>query len=524
MKLSVFKRASNGMKVAIPILKSKIYNLKSTPNPKGFTLVEMLIIAPIVILVIGIFVSAIVTMTGEVLSVRATNTLTYNVQNALDTIDADVKSSAGYLATNNITLSNGQGYDNGTSVFKNANATTGNMLILNSYATTANPISSAQSYVYLTGQPNACTSSLVSQNDKLMTNIVYFVKDDNADGIYSLWRRVIMPSTYTACSTAWQKPTCVTDYVPATYPLCKANDTKLVDGVSTSGFSVNYFIAGADTAAGVNPTIKDSAQSDAIRQAAMLTTNTVEVTIDAAKTIAGRDITQSGKVKSVSANNNVTSNIVTSGLILNLDAGNSTSYPGSGTTWFDRSGSGNNGMLINGPTFSATNGGALNFNGSNYVQNSGIGFLPSGNSARTIMFWYKPNAGMSSTNIAFSYGDGGQGQYVGAWTAGGIIGLHLETCQVNGPVIPSPTTDWHFYTAVFNGGGNTITFYSDGSNAATVTAPCTINSTVGTGYAIGAGRWGNYIGSISNVNVYNRALTASEVTQNFNALKSRYGL
>ena len=131
---------------------SIIYNLNSTHYPKGFTLlrqrlrrikvaspapartviqtggftlVEMLIIAPIVILVIGVFVSAIVNMTGEVLSVRGANALTYNVQNALNTIDADVKASGGYLATNNITLSTGQGYDGGTSIFQNASVANG---------------------------------------------------------------------------------------------------------------------------------------------------------------------------------------------------------------------------------------------------------------------------------------------------------------------------------------------------------------------------------------------------------------
>ena len=100
-------------------------NHNSLPTKKGFTLVEMLIIAPIVVLVIGIFVSAIVSMTGDVLSVRSVNNMTYNIQNALDTVSADVKASGGYLATNSITpLLNGQGYDNGTAAFNNVNSDT----------------------------------------------------------------------------------------------------------------------------------------------------------------------------------------------------------------------------------------------------------------------------------------------------------------------------------------------------------------------------------------------------------------
>jgi len=276
----------------------------TTTYQHAFTLIEMLIVAPIVILVIGVFVSAIVSMTGDVLAVRGTNAMTYNVQNALNTIDADVKASGGYLATNNITLTTGQGYDNATSVFKNADATNGTMLILNSYATTANPLSSTRNFVYLTNQPSACSSASISQNSKLMTNIVYFVKNN------ALWRRVIMPSTYNAgtginCATPWQKPTCAIGYSAA---FCQANDIKMVDGISASGFIINYYAAGSTSA---NTTANASGQTDAARQAAMQTTNTIGVTINAAKTIAGRDITQSGVIKSVSANNNVSGVITT---------------------------------------------------------------------------------------------------------------------------------------------------------------------------------------------------------------------
>jgi hypothetical protein len=55
--------------------------------------------------------------------------------------------------------------------------------------------------------------------------------------------------------------------------------------------------------------------------------------------------------------------IVTSGLVLALDAADKNSYPGSGTTWTDLSGNGNNGTLVNGPTFSSANGGSIVFDG-----------------------------------------------------------------------------------------------------------------------------------------------------------------
>jgi len=267
------------------------YHLPSTN--RGFTLVEMLIIAPIVILVIGIFVSAIITMTGDVLAVRGKNALAFNIQDALNRIDQDVKSSGGYLSTNNITLTSPQGFDNGTAVFKNADATNGTMLILNTYATTANPLSSTRNFVYTTS-PNACNSALVSQNQKVVMNIVYFVKNN------ALWRRVIAPSSYATvgCSVPWQQPTCAPGYNPSTYPFCKTQDIKLVDGVSASGFVINYYTSAAATtpiANAVNNTL-----SDANRQTALQTASSVNVTISATKTLAGRDVSQSGTIRSSS--------------------------------------------------------------------------------------------------------------------------------------------------------------------------------------------------------------------------------
>ena len=57
------------------------------------------------------------------------------------------------------------------------------------------------------------------------------------------------------------------------------------------------------------------------------------------------------------------STIVTSGLILNLDAGDALSYPGSGTTWYDLSGSGYNATLVNGASYSSSNGGIIYLSG-----------------------------------------------------------------------------------------------------------------------------------------------------------------
>ena len=55
--------------------------------------------------------------------------------------------------------------------------------------------------------------------------------------------------------------------------------------------------------------------------------------------------------------------IVTDGLVLAIDAANTKSYPGSGTTWYDISRNNSNGSLVNGSTFSSENLGTVTFNG-----------------------------------------------------------------------------------------------------------------------------------------------------------------
>ncbi|NCQ53944.1 hypothetical protein COV88_02685 [Candidatus Saccharibacteria bacterium CG11_big_fil_rev_8_21_14_0_20_41_19] len=276
---------------------NKNVNLKS-----GFSLVEMLIVAPIVILMIGIFVSAIVSMTGDVLSTRGSNALAYNVQDALDRIAADIKLSGGLLATNNIPLSAPQGYNNDTTAFHNSSATTGTMLILNSYATTNNPLNTTQSLLYMSGQPNACNSPQVNQNPPVMLNTVYFVKNN------TLWRRVIVPSNYATvgCSggsigAPWQQPSC---YPGISGAICKTQDQRLVDGIAANGFTVNYY--STTNSVVPNSIASDSTKSDTIRFAALQTTSNVSVTISAAGTIAGRDVSQSGTVREISPNNNTT--------------------------------------------------------------------------------------------------------------------------------------------------------------------------------------------------------------------------
>lgn len=260
----------------------------STLAKSGFTIVELLVIAPVVLLTIGAFITVIVNMTGDVLASRASNLLAYNIQDALNRIEDDVKLSATFLAENSIDLTSPQGYDDGTAIFENVDTTTGNMLVLNTLATTANPLSTTSGLVYLTNLPNACTSTQVNQNTPMTFNVVYFVKNS------TLWRRTIMPANYltAGCVAPWQQPSCAPTVSGA---FCKTQDIKLVENVTTSDFVVQYFDTADATIA--NSVASDSVATAAVRNAALQSIATVGVSINVDTTAGGRAVSQSGAVR-----------------------------------------------------------------------------------------------------------------------------------------------------------------------------------------------------------------------------------
>ncbi|MDB5179618.1 MAG: hypothetical protein JWN12_250 [Candidatus Saccharibacteria bacterium] len=259
-------------------------------SEKGFTLIELLVIAPIVILTIGAFLTVIISMTGEVLASRASNNLSYNVQDALNHIEQDVKMSNGFLATNNVMGTN-QGYNDDSTAFTNVGGASGTSLILNMVATTTNPVSTSSSYVYLKNKPNDCSAP--QNNIPFSYNIVYFLKT-NASGVSSLYRRIIMPTNYndttnTVCSTPWQQPSCSPTYMDAQSGsvFCKTKDTLLVDGVTAANFSLQYFNGEATTTVNGPATTAPLATD---RNTALQSATTVGVSIDAQQTAAGRPI------------------------------------------------------------------------------------------------------------------------------------------------------------------------------------------------------------------------------------------
>jgi hypothetical protein len=227
---------------------------------------------------------------------------------------------------------------------------------------------------------------------------------------------------------------------------------------------------------------------------------------------------------------NVAPNVVRNGLVLDLDAANQKSYPGTGTGWSDLTGNANNGTLTNGPTFSSGNGGSIVFDGvDDYVINSSTSNIPTGNSSRTIQFWVYPK---SDTNNFIQLGTGGGGNQVYIIEFLNISGTRnlftdgingANNVTISGAQLPTLNT-WNNIT--FGNSGQNWFYYLNSVLTLSGTWSVTLN-TVGQKYVIGKRDdvvQATTNGNIANVQVYNRALSAQEVLQNYNAQKSRFGL
>jgi hypothetical protein len=215
--------------------------------------------------------------------------------------------------------------------------------------------------------------------------------------------------------------------------------------------------------------------------------------------------------------------LITNGLVLYLDAGNIESYTGSGTTWTDLSGNGNNGTLTNGPTYSSSTGGSIVFDGvDDYVTTS---YAPTFTDF-TIITWFicTGNNNQYQQTLDKDYIEGTwagipEPGVINSW-GGGV----LEPIAPFGRYITLPYNSWHMLTSRRQ--GTTHTILGDGitnTTSGTVSsAPLSASNFIFGGIQGGSG--GSLNGSISNTLVYNRALSDAEVLKNFNALRGRYSI
>ena len=219
--------------------------------------------------------------------------------------------------------------------------------------------------------------------------------------------------------------------------------------------------------------------------------------------------------------------IVQQGLVLNLDAGNPYSYAGAGTTWYDVSGNNYTGSLTNGPVYSTANNGVIVFDGSNdYIDITTANVAVSGNGARSIFVWMKTTAGGLIGFVSTGNAAGSQAFNLVKYSGGvGVMGYNNDYYPAAGAAgVTLNDGNWHYIGATFD--GTNIRTYADGkldNTSGTFTFTTTgQNNYIGRSNHTGNENFLN--GSIGLTQIYNRALSTTEVLQNYNATKGRFGL
>ena len=221
--------------------------------------------------------------------------------------------------------------------------------------------------------------------------------------------------------------------------------------------------------------------------------------------------------------------IVTNGLSLLLDAGNNKSYPGTGTSWFDLSGNNYHGSLINGPTYTSANKGAITFDGTNDTATSNIGSLLKtvGSGDFAISVWF--NSTKSSRGDLFSWKSSDGTYDIGIILNGssnGTMQLYYKT----------PSGGVGFYTAFqyvsnipncihFQKKTGFVETYLNGVLKHSTSAGGDVTNHPETLLYIASNRGIlPFAGNIFNLSVYNLSLSNSQILQNYNEIKGRFNI
>ena len=214
--------------------------------------------------------------------------------------------------------------------------------------------------------------------------------------------------------------------------------------------------------------------------------------------------------------------LVTDGLVLYLDAANPYSYVSGSAVWRDLSRSQLSGSLINGPTFSTGSGGSIVFDGVNdYVATT----IPTSSAFSFCMFVNKNTAPIANESFISTLGNNNRFQFNPpsssfSWRYRAFDGSYSTFASANNYI---NLNTWYHITVTYN--ESTVNFYKNSTFTDTFTS---VSLYEGFGSTIWVG--GNLVndvyfnGTIANTQIYNRALTASEVLQNYNVTKTRFGL
>jgi hypothetical protein len=214
-------------------------------------------------------------------------------------------------------------------------------------------------------------------------------------------------------------------------------------------------------------------------------------------------------------------NIVTDSLVLNLDAGWYNSYPATGTAWTDLTSEGNNGTLVNGPSFSTDGQGSIFFDGTDdYVVVSSTADLAPGTGNFTYSSWVKPNsygfyAGFFVVAVA-------GGLWIGKNGSNMVLRAYGIDDYLQYSTLPA-LNEWT--NVVITRSGTLVSLYYNSVLVATATTNYNFqqaNAYIGNDGSVPSA---NVNGKIANTLFYNgKALTALEILQNYNTQKFRFGL
>lgn len=265
----------------------RISKKASLKRQHGFTLVEMLVVAPLIVITIAVIVGFLLGLVGDSIIANTRTQAIYDVQTALTQIERD-----GYLGTqfmSSYVPNSPQGKDDLVGPFATKPDGTGD-IIINQFGTSSDPTDPARSVVYYANQPQACTGQYRG-NKPFFIKVIYFLKTES-DSSQSLYRRMIVPlnnqslgspNSDTTCVAPWQRGSCKVQNLSD--PRCQAKDTRLLSNITA--FTTTYYNKAAPSLP-----LADSTTADSLR-----------VTITVSNSVAGKTVTQTASVVSSRTNN-----------------------------------------------------------------------------------------------------------------------------------------------------------------------------------------------------------------------------
>ncbi len=235
--------------------------------------------------------------------------------------------------------------------------------------------------------------------------------------------------------------------------------------------------------------------------------------------------------------------IVTSNLILALDAANPKSYSGSGNTWFDITGRGNHGTLVNGPAYSSNSGGYISCDGTNdYIEILDNSIFDFGSNNFSVEYWFRKNVTTTGYQHIWGVGkwnSGGGGAGTNEWGlnigngysgTGESVSFEIESGSTTYFMAISNTPKlylWNQLVGIRAGAG--LSIYMNGALIGTsspvgMAVTTSANNISGRNIRISNSALNNYYSKADSsiVRIYNKALTPDEVKQNYDANKTRY--